>query len=384
MDRATLDTNKQTEAKEYARISRRLMLGELVLAALYIIAWLAPIPILFGQDTPRATTSFRVAMQGVTSNEWLIVAGYVLQFGGIYLLLTLPLAYYSGFVLPHRFNQSTQTLPGWVVDQIKGLLLSGVFGLIIIQIIYALLRAEPETWWLWVAGVLLIFNVVLANLGPVILLPIFFKLRPLDEERPDLVERLTQLAERAGTQVRGIYKFDMSRRTKAANAALTGVGNTRRIILGDTLIQEFENDEIETILAHELAHHVHNDIPIGMLIGTVLTLLGLYLASLGMNWGVQVFDFQGIDDIAAFPILMIVMALFGLVTMPLQNAYSRWRERRADEFALKMTGKKEAYASALTRLANQNLAEVDPEPWVELLLMSHPPLGKRIRMAAEY
>ncbi|MFU8771190.1 MAG: M48 family metalloprotease, partial [Anaerolineales bacterium] len=239
-------------------------------------------------------------------------------------------------------------------------------------------------WWLWVAGVMLVFNVVLANLGPVLLLPIFYKLAPLDQERPDLVERLTKLAERAGTRVRGVYKFDMSRRTKAASAALTGLGNTRRIILGDTLLQEFQDDEIETVLAHELAHHVHKDIPLGMLVGSIMTLGGLYLASLGINWGVQTFGFLGVDDVAAFPILMIVMGIFGLVTMPLQNGFSRWRERRADDYALKVTGKKEAYASALTRLANQNLAEVDPEPWVEILLMSHPPLGKRIRMAENY
>jgi STE24 endopeptidase len=299
----------------------------------------------------------------------------------IYFLLTLPLAYYTGFVLPHR---STQTLTGWIADQVKGLLLGGFFGLVIIHVIYFLLRLAPELWWLWVAGVMLVFNVMLANLGPVILLPIFYKLIPLNEERPDLVERLTKLAERAGTKVRGVYKFDMSRRTKAANAALTGLGNTRRIILGDTLLQEFHDDEIETVLAHELAHHVHKDIPLGMLVGSVLTLGGLYLASLGINWGVQAFRFLGVADVAALPILMIVMGIFGLVTMPLQNAFSRWRERRADHYALKVTGKKEAYASALTRLANQNLAEVDPEPWVEVVLMSHPPLGKRIKMAEEF
>jgi STE24 endopeptidase len=381
---ASLDPIRQEKAREYGRIKRRLMLADLLLVALYTIAWLIPFPGLFGEETPQAAAALRNALNGVTSNEWLIVAGFILVFGGIYFLLTLPLAYYSGFVLPHRYELSLQTLSGWIVDQVKGLLLSGVFGLIVIQIIYALLRLDPDTWWLWVAGVLLVFNVVLANLGPVILFPIFFKLIPLDEDRPDLVERLTQLAERAGTRVRGVYKFDMSRRTKAANAALTGLGNTRRIILGDTLLQEFQDDEIETVLAHELAHHVHKDIPVGMLVGSVLTLGGLYMASLGMSWGVEAFDLQGVADVAALPILMIVMGVFGLVTMPLQNAYSRWRERQADEYALRMTGKKEAYASALTRLANQNLAEVDPEPWVEVLLMSHPPLGKRIKMAEDF
>jgi STE24 endopeptidase len=383
-EQANLDPVRQEKAKEYGRIRRRLMLVDLLIAALYTIAWLFPLPQLFGEQTLRASTTLRESIFAITTNDWLIVTGFMIVFGGIYFLLTLPLAYFSGFVLPHRYELSTQTLPGWIADQVKGLLLGGFFGLVIIHVIYFLLRLAPELWWLWVAGVMLVFNVMLANLGPVILLPIFYKLIPLNEERPDLVERLTKLAERAGTKVRGVYKFDMSRRTKAANAALTGLGNTRRIILGDTLLQEFHDDEIETVLAHELAHHVHKDIPLGMLVGSVLTLGGLYLASLGINWGVQAFGFLGVADVAALPILMIVMGIFGLVTMPLQNAFSRWRERRADHYALKVTGKKEAYASALTRLANQNLAEVDPEPWVEVVLMSHPPLGKRIKMAEEF
>jgi STE24 endopeptidase len=383
-EQASLDPVRQEKAREYGRIKRRLMLVDLLMVGLYTIAWLLPSTQMFGERSLRASATLRDSLSGITTNEWLVVAGFMLVFGGIYFLLTLPLAFYSGFILPHRYELSTQTLPGWIVDQVKGLVVGGFFGLIVIQIIYTLLRLTPDLWWLWVAGVMLVFNVVLANLGPVILLPIFYKLVPLDQERPDLVERLTKLAERAGTRVRGVYKFDMSRRTKAANAALTGLGNTRRIILGDTLLQEFRDDEIETVLAHELAHHVHKDIPLGMLVGSVMTLGGLYLASLGINWGVQTFGFQGVADVAAFPILMIVMGLFGLVTMPLQNAFSRWRERRADEYALRMTEKKEAYASALTRLANQNLAEVDPEPWVEMLLMSHPPLGKRIRMAEEF
>jgi STE24 endopeptidase len=173
----------------------------------------------------------------------------------------------------------------------------------------------------------------------------------------------------------------MSKRTKAANAALTGLGNTRRIILGDTLLKEFTPDEIETVLAHELGHHVHKDIPAGMLISALLTLGGLYIAALGLNWGVTYFGFEGVSDIAALPLFMLVMGLYGLVTMPLSNAYSRWRERRADQYALEATGNGQAYASALTRLANQNLAEADPEPWVEFLLYSHPSLSSRIAMA---
>jgi len=215
----------------------------------------------------------------------------------------------------------------------------------------------------------------------VLLMPIFYKFQPLDQEREDLTERLVRLAEKAGTHVQGVFKFDMSRRTKAANAALAGLGNTRRIILGDTLLNEFSDDEIETVLAHELGHQVNKDIPVGIVVQSVLTLGGLYLASLGLRWGAAYFGFNGAADIAALPLFGLVMGAYGLVTMPLSNAYSRWRERRADEYAIKATGKGEAYASALVRLANQNLAEVDPPSWVEFLLYSHPVLSKRIAMA---
>jgi len=212
-------------------------------------------------------------------------------------------------------------------------------------------------------------------------MPIFNKFIPLGDEHADLAERLLKLAEKANTKVRGVFKFDMSRRTKSANAALTGIGNTRRIVLGDTLVDEFTPDEIETVLAHELGHHVHKDSPILIALGTLTTTLGLYLASLVLNWAIDLFGFSSPADVAALPALGLILGVYGLITMPLENAISRWRENMADDYALQSTGKTEAFASAFTRLANQNLGEVDPEKWVVFLFYSHPPLGKRIEKA---
>ena len=369
-----LDPEKQEQAKEYARIRRRLMLGDLALGGIYALLWLVT----------DWSIDLRNYLLGLTTNDWFLVAGFFLVFGGIYFLIDLPLGYYSSYILPHRYGLSTQTFKGWIGDQVKGVLVGVGLGLLVIEIIYYVLRISPNLWWLWAGLILLFFNVILANLAPVLLMPLFYKFVPLEEEHADLVARLLNLAERAGTRVRGVYKFDMSRRTKAANAAITGLGNTRRIILGDTLIEEFTPDEIETVLAHELGHQVHRDIPIGILVESVITLGGLYLASLGLEWGVATLGYTGVSDIAALPLFALVMGAYGLVVMPLGNAFSRWREIRADEYALKMTGKGEAYASALTRLANQNLVEADPEPWVERLLYSHPALGKRIAMAENY
>jgi STE24 endopeptidase len=373
MSEAVLDLDRQAEAREYARIRRRLMVLDLALGGLYALAWLV--------------LGWSKALEGMllelTTNVWLLVAAFGAIFGGIYFLLGLPLSYFSGYTLPHRYGLSTQTFKGWVIDQVKSVMVGGALALFVLEVIYAVLRSAPDTWWLWAGVILLFFNVILANLAPVLLFPIFYKFTPLGDEHAELVERLVRLAERAKTHVRGVYQFDMSRRTKAANAALTGLGNTRRIILGDTLIKEFTEDEIETVMAHELGHHVHRDLPIGLLVESVITLGGLYLASVGLDWGVTAFGFESPADIAALPLFALVIGAYGLLTMPLVNAYSRWRERRADEYALQATGNGKAYASALARLANQNLAEADPEPWVEFLLYSHPALGKRIAMALE-
>ncbi len=377
-EQVKLDPERQKRAKEYARLSRRLMLVDLALGLVYVLIWLIPI------NGGNLSKSLKTALSGMTTNAWLLVLLYALVFGAIYFIIDLPLSFYEGFTLPHRYGISVETLKGWISDQVKGILLGGVLGAILLEIIYAVLRAFPDTWWLWAAAIMLVFSVLLANLAPVLLMPLFNKFTPLGEEHQDLIERLMRLAERAHTRVQGVFKFDMSRRTTAANAALTGIGNTRRIILGDTLINEFTPDEIETVMAHELGHHVHKDIPIGMAVETVITLVGLYLASLGLRWGAAAFGFQGPSDIAAFPVFMLVIGAYGLVTMPLGNALSRWRERRADEYALETTHNGQAYASALTRLANQNLADAEPEPWVEFLLYSHPALGKRIRMAESH
>jgi STE24 endopeptidase len=367
----TLDPERQVKARQYAHIHRRLMLVDLFLGALYLSAWL----------WLGWSKTLKESLLTITSNDWLLVAGYGFLFAAGYFLLDLPLSYYSGFVLPHQFELSTENIKGWVIDQLKGILVGGILGGLLLEVIYAVLRAAPQTWWLWAAGLLLVFNVLLSNLAPVLLFPIFYKVKPLGEEHQDLVNRLKKLAKGARTQVQGVYQFDMSRRTKQANAALMGLGNTRRIILGDTLLSEFTPDEIETVLAHEFGHHVHKDIPLGIAVGTLMTLGGLYLASLGLNWGVRAMGFENVADIAAFPLFALVSTLYGLVTLPLENAFSRWRERRADRYALEVTRKGTVYASALVRLANQNLADVEPEAWVEFLLYSHPALGKRIRMA---
>ena len=370
----TLDPEKQKQAKQYARLRRRLWLVDNLFSMFYILAWL-----FFGW-----AVALRNWLVTFTSNDWLLVALFVVVFGGIYFVLNLPLGYYSGFILPHRFDQSNQKLKDWIIDQLKGLAIGAPLGLILLELLYLALRVTGDLWWLWTAAGMLVFTVLISNLAPVLIMPLFNKFVPLGDEHKELEERLINLAKRANTKVKGVFKFDMSKRTKSANAALTGLGNTRRIILGDTLINEFTIDEIETVLAHELGHHLHRDIPLLITFGTFTTMFGLYLASFGMNWAVDYFGFSSISDPAAFPALGMILGAFGLITMPLENAVSRWRENMADDYALESTGNKEAFASAFTRLANQNLGEIDPEKWVVFMFYSHPPLGVRIEKAKSF
>lgn len=369
-----IDAERQVKAREYARIGRRFWLITTLVGGLYTAAWLV-----LGWSLQLRT--WLAATWPVMTSPWLMVAAIGAVFGSVFMLVDLPLSFITGYVLPHRFGQSTQTLKGWIADQVKGLLIGAPLGLLLLELLYLALRAAGDLWWLWAAVGLLVFNVLLANLAPVLIMPLFNKYVPLGAEHEELARRLMELAQKAHTNVQGVYKFDLSRRTKAANAALTGIGNTRRIVLGDTLINEFTTDEVETVLAHELGHHVHRDIFVLIGLGSLTTLVGLFLASIAMRWITSSFGFSGVGDAAGLPGLALVLGAYGLLTMPLENAISRWREGMADEYALHSTGKKEAFASALARIANQNLSEVEPEKWVVWLFYSHPPLGQRIAAA---
>jgi STE24 endopeptidase len=367
-----IDRKRQEEARSFARERHRLLLLETVLGGAFAVAVLA------------SGVSYRLReWLGAWSTEpFLLVGGYALIFMVVYGLVMAPLAYYGGFRLPHRYGLSTQTLQAWLADQAKGGLLGCALGLAVVEVIYYLLRAMPEVWWLVTGVFLLGLSVILTTVTPVVVVPLFYKLTPLGDE--ELVARLTSLAERAEARVRGVFTMNLSSKSRAANAMLMGLGKTRRIVLGDTLYEDFTADEIEVILAHELGHHVAHDIWLGVAFEGVVTLGGLYAAHLVLGWGTKAMGLGGLEDVAGLPLLALVMGAFMVVTMPLGNGFSRWREELADEYALRLTGKPEAFVSVMVRLANQNLADVDPERWVELLLHSHPAIGKRIERGQSF
>ena len=176
--------------------------------------------------------------------------------------------------------------------------------------------------------------------------------------------------------------MNMSKRTTTANAMVMGLGNTRRIVVGDTLLDRYTPDEIEVVLAHELGHQVHHDIPKLILVEVVATLGGLFVVNLALHAAIgMVPGYAGLADAATLPLVAAALGLFGLVTLPITNGYSRYVEHQADVYALESTGKTAAFISAMTRLANQNLAELEPAWIVEFLLYNHPSIGKRLAYA---
>ncbi len=369
---AAIDVERQQQAREYARIRRRLSfinIGISVVAVLLIFL-----------------TGFDVWLRNVLLPlNWppLIVACYLLVLTIGYTLITAPLSYYSGFVLSHRYGLSTMTLRGWLIDQLKGFVLGLVFEVVVVELIYLLLATQPHLWWLWVALVLLFFSVIMANVAPVLLLPLFYKFSPLPDG--ELKQRLVALAERAHTRIQGVFTMHMSSKTTAANAALMGLGNTRRIVLGDTMVDRYTPDEIEVVLAHELGHHVHRDIWKLIISQSLFMLIGLFLFNLCLTWAVEHLNrYHGLADPATLPLLLVLTGVFGVIIAPLTNGYSRAIEYQADEYALEATHMIEPFKSAMTRLANQNLAEIEPSPIIEFLFYDHPSIGKRLRHAEQF
>lgn len=368
-----LDPHRQERAREYARLRRRLMVVDLAVSAGLVVAFL-----LSGLSVTLKTWLQAVGVR----DELLLVAVYVALVYTGYTLFTMPLAWWEGFVLPHRYDLSTQTLRGWFVDQIKGFALGLVLGVPVAEVMYWLLRTVPTTWWVWAALFLIGFTVVLGHLAPLLIVPLFYRMVPLED--PELRDRIERLARRAGVRVADVYTINLSSRTRAANALVMGLGRTKRIALGDTLYGEYTPDEIEAILAHELGHQVHRDLELGILVQSVVILGGMYAAHRFLLWGVSAFGFEGPGDISGFPLLVLAVGLFGLLVFPALNAFSRWRERLADRYALEVGSAPEAFASAMIRLANQNLAEADPPRWAVWLLYSHPPIKERIALARAY
>jgi STE24 endopeptidase len=291
----------------------------------------------------------------------------------------VPVAFYQGVILERRYGLSAQTACGWWSDRLKTDGVAVVLAVVGALVVWQLLRWSVTYWWLAASGCFVAILVLLVQIGPVLLLPLFYTLKPV--RRPALGLRIARLAERAGTEALGVFEWQLGNRTRRANAVLAGIGRTRRVLLSDTLLAEHSDDEIEVVLAHELGHHVHHDIWKAIALDAGLIVGGFYFADLALRAASGHFGLSSVDDIAGLPLLVLTGGAVSLALVPLANALSRAHERRADRYALTMTGNPKAFISAMRRLAVQNLAEERPSRLVEILFCSHPSVAAGLEAA---
>lgn len=315
-----VDEARQAQARRYGALCRRILVAELSLAGFFLLALL-----LFG----RASYKLKVGLEALLGAPEAVVVAYLATLIMAYAALSFPLTLYGGFWLPKHFGLLTQRLGPWLWDWGKGLGVGLVLGLVLVEVVYYLLTHFSSTWWLWAALFVFFLAALLAYLAPVVLVPLFFRMAPLNDA--ELARRLAALTERAGVRAQGVYTLNLSRKTTAANAALMGLGPTRRIVLGDTLLKDYTAEEIEVVLAHELGHHAHGDIPKGLAWQSALALAIFYGADQAVCWGVVSLGLEGPADVAAMPLWALVLGALGLVAMPLANGLARAWEGAADD-----------------------------------------------------
>jgi len=357
------------EARRYNRTRRWLEISEFVASFAFLVLLLV---------TGWSGTLRDFAKGLGFQNYSLSIFLYVLLLLLISKVLGIGLDYY-GFRLERRFKLSNQNMRAWIWDEVKGFLVALVLGAIVVELLYFTIRQWPQHWWMLAWALFMVLFVVLAQIAPVVLLPIFYKFEPLDNE--DLRRRLVVLSERAGTRVRGVYRWKLSEKSKKANAALTGLGSTRRIILADTLLDNYAPEEIEAVLAHELGHHVHRHIFKSILVQAGITLFGFWAANWTLHYAVDQHMFEELSDFANLPLLVLVSTVLSFVLMPALNAYSRFNERQADKYAFESIAGVEPFISSMNKLAEQNLAECTPSKWVEWFFHSHPSISGRVAAA---
>jgi len=311
------------------------------------------------------------------SNPYLLFISFLFVIGIITSVISFPLSYYSGFYLEHKYNLSNQTFWKWIWENFKGLIVSLVIGIPILLTFYYVLNTFYSLWWLPFAIIMFFISVVLSQIFPVLIFPIFYKITQLEDE--NLKEQITKLAKNAKLKVENVYKFNMSKNTRKANAAFTGLGKTKRIILGDTLLDNYSIEEIESVIAHELGHYKKKHIVKNIFIGTASSFLTLFLISLLYENSLSWFGFYSITQVAALPLLALWSTLIGIIQSPLGNILSRKFEYEADEYAVIETKNSFAFMNTLEKLTDQNLGDKEPHPFVEWFFYSHPSINNRLK-----
>jgi STE24 endopeptidase len=363
--------SREALAKEYDAIHHRLFLLQILLVALLLAVY---------QFSGASASLADGLAQRFGDKLWFVSnAAYVALSVFGFAACMFPLSYYSSHVVEHHYELSNETFGDWLGDFIKSLLIDLVLATVLFSVIYALLRWMPNWWWLFSAVFYILFGIVLSMLMPVVIMPLFHKFEPLEEG--ELTQAVRKMMEEAGINVVGVFKWGLEEKTNTANAAFAGIGRTKRIILGDTLLSGYTQEEILAILAHEVGHYKNRDTLRLMSTSSLLALAGFYISHLCLSGLSGWFGFGGIADIGAAPLFIFSLFIFSLVSMPFSNMHSRRREYAADAYAVKTMGSHMALVSAFEKLADQNLSNKEPAAWVEFMLHSHPSISRRIDRA---
>ncbi len=366
-----MDESRKVQARKYEKIKLTVGIIEGILSFIILLLFLA-----YGYSKKLELFAY-----GFTSNPYIALVIFGLVIGLFTSVIGFPVDYIFGFRLEHKFGLSNLTFWGWIKEKLKAALVGAVIGAPIAFLFYWLISSY-ELWWLYLACIVWGYSVLLAQIAPVLIFPIFYKFTPIENE--ELKNKLMALCEKAGFKVSGVYKFNMSKTTKKANAAFTGMGKTKRIILGDTLLEAFTENEIENVFAHELGHYKKGHIKKNILFSLVATFAGLFILSKVYLWLLPAFDFKYPWEIGALPLLALIAGVFSFLTSPIGAGLSRKFEFEADRFALDTTGDLDSLRSTMEKLAEQNLANDEPNRLVEFWTHSHPSIKRRIEEASRY
>lgn len=365
----------EDRSARYHKLGRRAAIASTAWSA-GLLACLAatPLSLALRRVAQAAADPLHAALQPTA-----VVLVYLACLGAIHEVGALPFAFYRSFLLERRYGLSTERVGHWIRDHVKGAGLGALLSAAGFSLLYAAIRLTPDWWWVAATAGFGVVVVALTSLAPVLLLPLFFTFRPL--ARAELRERLIGLSRRAGVAVADVCEWQVSDRTKKANAALTGIGRTRRILVSDTLLAGHPDDEVEVILAHELGHQVHHDVWKGIAIQAIVAGLGFLAASRALPALAPRLGWEGPADAAGLPVLLLSVGLVALALLPAVAAASRAMERAADRFAFELTGNAPAFAAAIERLGQQNLAEERPSRPARWLFYTHPPVAERAASA---
>ncbi len=308
-------------------------------------------------------------------NPWLIVAAFTTLFVLLSTLLNAPLLY-IGLALRRAYGLSQETTGAWLARQAKELGVGLVLTLVMVEGLYWTIRVAPRWWWLLAAAGAIVGSLLLTYLAPYVITPLFFTQRPLEDQT--LRSEIFALGERVGVPIGEVYVIDASSQGNEGNAYFTGIGGATRVVIYDTLLQQYPRQELLTILAHELGHWQHQHIWKGLALTALGAPLGLWVLHIGLGWLLPVWGIQNRADVAGLPLIMLLATLGGLLALPVQNRISRQWEREADQFAIQATNDPSAFQSTFIRLAQQNLGDPSPPPLYEAIFATHPAIGRRV------